>query len=139
MLLNQLENVCTKVAKHFCLMIRYGFNVLTFCAKNFFILFDYVSCIFGFFCFIGVLVLFFCFNRVIVIEEIYQLLFYIFFFKTLYLPAVFRVFPHLKTKNKRYTINLKHPLQTKNATPLRAKCVLLNTIKGCKSTLSQKF
>ena len=93
----------------------------------------------GFFCFIGFLVLFFCFNRVIVNEEIYQLLFYIFFFKTLCLLAVFRVFPHLKTKNKRYTINLKHPLQTKNATPLRTKCVLLYTIKGCKSTLSQKF
>ena len=42
-----------------------------------------------------------------------QLLFDFIFVKTLCLLAVFRVSPQLKTKNNRYIINLKYPLQTK--------------------------
>ena len=64
------------------------------------------------------------------------MLFDFFFAKTLCLLAVFRVSPQLKTK-KQYTINLKHPLQ--NTTLLSTKHVLLDIIKGCKSTLPQAF
>ena len=57
----------------------------------------------------------------------------------LYLLAVFRVSPQLKTKNNRYARNVKHPLQTKDATPLSTKHILLYTIKGYKSTLLKAF
>ena len=45
--------------------------------------------------------------------RIYQLLIYLFFVESLLLLNVFRTFTSLKTKNNQYTINLKHPLQTK--------------------------
>ena len=73
----------------------------------------------------------------------------LFFIEPPCLLGVFRTSPQLQTKNNRYTINLKHPLQTKipmsnlilrlSATPLGTKRVLLYMIKGCKSTLSQAF
>ena len=94
-------------------MIHDGNNVLLFHAKDFSILLNDISGIFGFIHFLGSFVQLFCFNCVIVNERIYQLLFYFFFVESLRLLYVFRTFPPLKTKNNQYTINLKHPLTTK--------------------------
>ena len=94
-------------------MMRDSDDNLPFSAKDFFILLNDTSSIFGFIHFFGSFVQLFCFNCVIINEKIYQLLFYFFFFvESPRLLKVFRAF-QLKTKNNRYTINLKHLLQTK--------------------------
>ena len=102
-----------KPTEHFPLMMRDSDDNLPFSAKDFFILLNDTSSIFGFIHFFGSFVQLFCFNCVIINEKIYQLLFYFFFFvESPRLLKVFRAF-QLKTKNNRYTINLKHLLQTK--------------------------
>ena len=128
-----------KPTEHFPLMVHNSDDSLLFRSKDFFILLNDVSGMFGFIHFLGSFVQLFCLNCVIVNERIYQLLFYFFFVESLRLLNVFRTFPELKAKNNNYTTNLKHPLQTKNATPLSTKRVLLDMIKGCKSTIPQAF
>ena len=97
----------------FPLMVRDSDDALPFRAKDFFILLNDISGIFGFIHFLGSFVLVFCFNCVVVHERNYQLLFHFFFVKSLRLLDVFKTFPPLNIKNNQYTINLKHPLQTK--------------------------
>ena len=94
------------------LMKRNRYDALPFYAKNLLILFYYISNIFGFLYSLSALVQFFYFNGVVYCYGLCQLLFDCIFVKTLSLFAVFRVSPQLKAKNNRYTIYLKHPLQT---------------------------
>ena len=98
-----------KPTGHFLLMIRDSDYTLLFHGKDFFILLNDISGIFGFIHFLGSFVQLFCFDCVIIRERIYQLLFY-FFVESLCLLDVYRAF-QLKTKNNQCTINLKHPLQ----------------------------
>ena len=88
-------------------------DALPFHAKNFLVLLDDVSSVFGFLYFVSPLVYFIYFDGIIYRYGLQQLLFDFIFVKTLCLFVGFRVSPQLKTKNNHYTINLKHPLQTK--------------------------
>ena len=99
-----------KPTGHFLLLIRDSDYTLLFHGKDFFILLNDISGIFGFIHFLGSFVQLFCFDCVIIRERIYQLLFYFFFVESLCLLDVYRAF-QLKTKNNQCTINLKHPLQ----------------------------
>ena len=98
---------------YFPLMVRDSDDALPFRAKDFFILLNDISGIFGFIHFLGSFVLVFCFNCVVAHERNYQLLFHFFFVNSLRLLDVFKTFPPLSIKNNQYTRNLKHPLQTK--------------------------
>ena len=124
--------------KHFSLMIWYRYNAL-FCANEIFVFFYDGSSIFQFLYFVGFLVQFFHFTGIIVNQGINQLFFYFVFIKSFCLFGVLRTSPQLKTKNNRHTINLKHPLQTKNVTPLSTERILFYMIKRCKSALSETF
>ena len=94
-------------------MVRDSDDALSFRAKDFFIHLNDISGIIAFIYFLGSFVQVFSFNCVVVHERIYRLLFHFFFVKSLRLLDVFKTFPPLNTKNNQYTINLKHPLQTK--------------------------
>ena len=72
-------------------------------------------------------------------RELIRCFFYFLLVEPLHLLNVLKTFPQLKAKNSYYTINIKHPLQTKNATPLSTKHVLLHMIKSCKNFLSPTF
>ena len=98
--------------EHFLLMVRDNDDALPFRVKDFFIPLNDISGIFGFIHFLGSFVQLFRFSCVLVHKRIYQLLLCFFLVESLRLLDVFRTF-QLKTKNKQYTINLKHPLQTK--------------------------
>ena len=88
----------SKPTKHFPLMVRYRYNTLPFCAKNFLIFFYDGSSIFRFLYFVSFLVQLFCFSRVIVNDKIYKLLFDFFFSDSSCPLGVFRTSPQLKTK-----------------------------------------
>ena len=104
-----------KPTEHFPLLVQDSDNAVPFRAKDFFILPNDISDIFGFIHFLDSFVQLFCFSCAVVHERIYQLLLYFFLVESLRLLDVFRNF-QLKTKTNQYTINLKHPLQTKTRT-----------------------
>ena len=109
----QYKSYEVEAFKNFALMKCNRYNALPSCRKNLLILFYYIDSIFGFFYSLSSLVYFFYFDDVVYRYGLYQLLFDFIFVKTLCLFAIFRVSLQLKTKKPHYTINPKHPLQTK--------------------------
>ena len=109
-------SLLSKLTKPFALMIGDRDNTLPFCFKDFFVLFKKLSSIFRFIYYPSLLV--------VVNDRINQLFFLFVLVEPLHLLDVFRAFPQLQTKNNCYTKNLKHPLETKNATLLRTKHVI---------------
>ena len=103
----------TKLTEHSPLMIGNGYNTFPFCAEDFLVLLYNIYPVLRFFHFLSFLIKFFCFNCVVFHERIYQLLFHFLFVDSLCLLNGFKTFLPLETENNQYTINLKHPLQTK--------------------------
>ena len=127
----------TKPSEHSPLMIGNGYNTFPFCAEDFLVLFCNIYPVLRFFHFLSFLIKFFCFNCVVFHERIYQVLFHFYFIESLRLLKGFKTFLPLKTENNQYTS--KTSFTNKNATLLSTKHVLLDMIKGCKSTLPQAF
>ena len=102
-----------KPSETLALIIRQRYDTFPFCAKNFLVLFYYISSLFGFLYLLSKLVLVFHIHNIDNDHGLFQLLFDFVLVKTLCLLAVFRVSLQIKTKNTRYAKNLKHSLQTK--------------------------
>ena len=88
----------TKPTEHFPLMVHDSDDALPFRMKDFFILLNDISGIFGFIHFLDSFFQLFCFNCVIVYERICQLLFHFFFVESLRVFDIFKTLPPLKIK-----------------------------------------
>ena len=132
-------SLLSKPTKLFVLVIDDRDNTLPFRSKDLFLLFEKICSIFRASYYPSLLVEFSYLNYVVVNERINQLFSYFLLVEPLRLLDVFKAFSQLYTKNNRCTINLKDPLQTKNATMFRVKDVFFYMINGCKNTLSQVF